>query len=165
MNWEVIKNERSSLMEYRLIDENDCKLVIKYSPRHQSARITSGNHHRVFYFESTGSLTGKTIFKNEYGMEIGNVAHDKFHSAEGTVVIDSKRYQYLENTSSAELVIYENDPQKPVASCTIPVSNNGFHNEYLPGTSSTEENCYLLGLCWYLYLPTLKNAPQFATSY
>ena len=43
MNWEIINNERFSLMEYRLMDQGDCKVIIKFNPRHQSARISCGN--------------------------------------------------------------------------------------------------------------------------
>ncbi|MEJ7586055.1 MAG: hypothetical protein WKI04_00700 [Ferruginibacter sp.] len=166
MKWEVISNERSSLKEYRLIDNNDCKVVIKYNPLHRSARITSGNHHRLFFFESGGSLSGKTVLKNEYGMEIGNLVHDKFHSREGTLVLDSKKYQYqLQQTTSAELVIYETDPQKPVASCGIPSNKNILQNLFSTSTQAIDNNCYLLGLCWYLFLPMVKdNILKFASS-
>ena len=165
MNWEVISNERSSLQEYRLIDHNDCKVIIKYNPRHQSARITSGNHHRLFYLESAGSLSGKTIFRNEYGMEIGNLVHDKFHPKDGTVVIDSKKYQYhLVNNLANELVIYDKDHHAQLASCSTQ-SNSG---NPLPNSSQTiVNNCYLLGICWYLFLPSeTENKQKFAsTSY
>lgn len=147
MNWEVISNERSSLKEYRLIDNNACKVIIKYNPRHQSARITSGNHHRLFFFESAGSLSGKTIFRNEYGMEIGNLVHDKFHPKDGTVMIDSKKYQYqLQNKLSDELVIYDNDHHAQLASCSIKP------NTITDSSKTIDNNCFLLGICWYLFL-------------
>lgn len=165
MNWEVVNNERSSLREYRLIEDNDCKVIIKYNPLHQSARVTSGNHHRLFFFESAGSLSGKTVFKNEYGMEIGNLIHDKFHSEEGTLVIDSKKYQYqLQNTSS-ELLIYENNARQPVANCSIPIDKSAIKNFISASSQAIDHNCYLLGLCWYLFLPFVKeNILKFASA-
>jgi hypothetical protein len=166
MNWEVITNERSSLQEYRLIDNNDCKVVIKYNPRHQSARITSGNHYRLFFFESAGSLSGKTIFKNEYGMEIGNLVHDKFHPREGSLVIDTKKYQYqIHGNPSPEMVIYENGLQKRVVSCSIPTNKTTTQNIFSSSTQAIDNNCYLLGLCWYLFLPLVKeNMLKFASA-
>jgi hypothetical protein len=160
MNWQVINNERSLLQEYRLVDNDDCKVVIKYNPLHQSARITSGNHHRLFFLQSAGSLSGKTIFKNEYGMEIGNLVHDKFHPKDGTVVIDTQKYQYqLQNNPSPRLVIFENNLHHQLASCSIqPNSNNTFSSN----TDTIDNNCYLLGLCWYLFLPLEKeNTPKY----
>jgi hypothetical protein len=160
MKWEVISNEGSSLQEYRLIDNNDCKVVIKYNPLHQSARITSGIHHRLFFLESAGSLSGKTIFKNEYGMEVGNLVHDKFHPGDGSIMIDSKKYQYhLQNNPLSELVIYSNDHHGVVANCNI---QSNINNTLSSRSTTTDNNCYLLGLCWYLFLPVEKeNIPQY----
>ena len=166
MNWEVISNERSSLQEYRMIDNNDCKVVIKYNPLHQSARITSGNHHRLFFLESTGSLSGKTIFKNEYGMEIGNLVHDKFHPKEGSLMIETKKYQYqLQNNPLPELVIFENNFRKPVANCNIPISTMSIQNSFSANSNQViDNNCYLLGLCWYLFLPQAKEKLEYAAA-
>ncbi len=156
MNWEVVTNDRSSLQEYRLIDHNECKVIVKYNPLHRSARITSGTHHRLFYLESAGSLSGKTIFKNEYGMETGNLVHDKFHPQEGSVVIDNKKYKYLLQTNSLpEMIIYENDHQQPIATCTLDTPSP--NNNYSVNTSAIDNNCFLLGLCWYLFLPEVKQ--------
>ncbi|MEP7107772.1 MAG: hypothetical protein ABI760_07315 [Ferruginibacter sp.] len=159
MNWEVISNERSSLQEYQLFDKNDCKLIIKYNPRHQSARITCGNHHRLFFLESAGSLSGKTFFKNEYGMEIGSLVHDKFHPKEGSVMIDTRKYQYqLQNNPTPELIIFSNDLQKPVASCSLPVNKTPALSIFPAKLQTIDNNCYLLGLCWYLFLPLVKES-------
>lgn len=165
MYWEVISNERSSLQEYRLIDGSNCKLVLKYNPRHQSARITSGPHHRLIFFESAGSLSGKTIFRNQYGMEIGYLLHDKFQSGEGSLVIDNKKYQYqLQNDPSPELIIYNTDINKPITSCRIPL-NKSNNKHFASNTQTIDHNCYLLGLCWYLFLPLEKeNTFKFASA-
>ncbi len=166
MNWEVISNERSSLKEYRLIDHNNCLEVIKYNPRHQSARLSTGNYHRLFFLESAGSLSGKTIFRNEYGMEIGNLVHDKFHPKEGSVLIDAKRYHYqIQNSSASELIIFENDPNQPIASCGLPANNNSTQNPFSANTQIIDNNCFLLGLCWYLFLPLVQETNiQFAAT-
>lgn len=166
MNWEVVSNTRSSLQEYRLIDNNDCKLVIKYNPLHQSARITSGNHHRLFYLESAGSLSGKTIFRNEYGTQTGTLLHNKFQPKEGTVVIDSKKYQYyLQNSPSPELIIFENDLQNPVATCTIPSDSSSAQDFFSISSEAIDNNCYLLGLSWYLSLPVIiENIQEYASA-
>lgn len=158
MEWEVITNDRSSLQEYRLIDNHDCKVVIKYNPLHQSARMTSGNYHRLFFLESAGSLSDKTIFKNEYGMEVGNLVHDKLQPKEGTVVIEDKKYLYqIRNNSLQELAIYENNLQKRVATCTIPANKANPLHIFSASTQIMKNNCFLLGLCWYLFLPMLQE--------
>jgi hypothetical protein len=158
MNWEVISNDRSSLQEYRLIDDNECKVIIKYNPLHRSARITAGNHHRLFFFESAGSLSGKIVFKNEYGMEVGNLVHDKFHPEEGSIIIDAEKYRYdLHSSPVPELTIYDSNSQQPIVNCGIQAERQYLQSTVSRSAQSIDNNCYLLGLCWYLFLPTAKN--------
>ena len=152
MNWEIINNERFSLMEYRLMDQGDCKVIIKFNPRHQSARISCENQHRLFYFESAGSLSGKTIFKNEYGMEIGNLVHDKFHPKYGSLVIGTKKYQYaLQNNHAAEWGVYENGLPNHLSCFSISA------NDFSAGKLAMDTNCCLLGFCCFLFLTTSKE--------
>lgn len=160
MNWEIINNERFSLREYRLMDQGDCKVIIKYNPRHQSARISCGNQHRLFYFESAGSLSGKTIFKNEYGMEIGHLVHDKFHPKDGSLLIDTKKYQYsLQNKAAEEWCIYENRLQIPLARFSISTNQPSSSNLVI------DANCCLLGFCYFLYLTnSVKNVLQYSAT-
>ena len=163
MHWEVINNDRSSLQEYRLIDNNDSKVVIKYNPLHHSARITSGNHHRLFFFESAGSLSGKTIFKNEYGMEVGSLVHDKYHPQEGALIINAKKYQYdLQVSATTRLVIYENASHQPIATCDIQIGQHNF--QQLPHSQAIDNNCCLLGLCWYLSLGVKDMEPEYSSA-
>src|SRR5690349_17317757 len=117
MNWEIIINQSSSLQEYRLMEENNHKMVLKYNPRHQSARVTSDNHHRLFFLESAGSLTDKTVLKNEYGIEIGALVFDRPHNSEGWVIIDGKKYAYKIDPN--RLILYKNNPHQPLAECNI----------------------------------------------
>ncbi|MEO6550813.1 MAG: hypothetical protein ABIN94_22615 [Ferruginibacter sp.] len=162
MNWEVISNDRSSLKEYRMIDNNECKVVIKYNPIHHSARITIGNHHRLFFLESAGSLSGKTIFKNEYGMEIGNLQNDKPSFREGSLVINSEKYLYrLKNGTSPQLSVFEKNVYEPIATCGIPENKNSGTKPTSAITEFADNCCYLLGLCWYISLPSVKeNEPE-----
>ena len=158
MKWEVIDNQRSSLQEYRLIENDDCKLIIKYNPLHRSARITSGAIHRLFFFESAGSLSGKIIFKNEYGLETGNLLHDKFHPQEGSLAIDNKKYRYqLQNNSSFQLLIFQNGNPQPLATCSLPANKTTLQNAFSFNTEAIHNNCCLLGLCWYLSLALVKE--------
>lgn len=155
MNWELVSNQHTSLHEYRLTDNNKCKVVLKYNPRHQSARLSHGNHKRLFFLESAGSLSGKTIFRNEYGMETGSMVSDKWDT--GHIMIDSKKYLYrLQNKPMPELTIYQNDTEQPLASCSIKQADAS-----LPGIiSNSKQNdtsFLLLSLGWYLFLPLEKE--------
>jgi hypothetical protein len=156
MRWVLVNNKNAALQEYHLMDNDECKVVLKYNPRHQSSRISSGSHQRLFFNESTGSLTGKTIFKNEYGIEIGSFVTEKWNNMEGIVTIEQKKYRYhLQNNPQIELLIYDSNLQSPLASCK-PNPDNGNTQIALVNTG-INNSCLLLGLCWYLSLPVAKE--------
>ncbi len=160
MKWLLVSNPSSALQEYHLIENEACKVILKYNPLHHSARITCGKHHKLVYVETTGSLKLKTIFKNEYGLEIGSLQQDKWHN-KGAVVIDTKKYNYqLQNNPLAELIIFDNTPAKPIVSCGLK-PDNGISLSH--NTNGVDNSFLLLGLCWYLFLPVAKeNVVEYA---
>ena len=149
MKWVLINNHREPVQEYRLMENDLCKVILKYNPQQKSARISCANQQRLFFIQSAGVLTGKYIFTNEYGMEIGNISHDKRHTNGGTVNIESKKYHYdITNNPSGELTIYDSNSQRPLATCGLGVSDN---------------NSLILAHCWYLFLPVVKeNVVEYA---
>ena len=139
----LINNHREPVQEYHLIENDLCRVVLKYNPQQKSARISCANQQRLFFIQSAGVLTGKYIFTNEYGMEIGNISHDKRHNNGGSVSIESKKYHYeISNNPSAELTIYDSNSQRLLVTCEL----GGFDN-----------NSLILAHCWYLFLPVVKE--------
>jgi hypothetical protein len=163
MKWVLISSKQSLLQEFHLVDNGTSKAVLKYNPVHHSARMSCEGCHRLFYIESTGSLTGKYIFKNEYDMETGHMNYDKWFGNKGAVCIESKRYNYtIENNPSTELVIYDGDSGLPLLNCDWTTPNSSA--AALPQANSHTDNTYLLlGLCWYLSLPVARaNRVEYA---
>lgn len=155
MKWVLISSYKSTLQEYHLMENDECKVVMKYNPLHHSARINCANQQRLFFIESTGSLTGKYIFKNEYGMEIGNMSQDKWFGKDGSVIIESKKYTYcIKNNPLAEFTIYESISQQPLVSCGLDIDTGIPLSAY---NTDINNKCLLLGLCWYLFLPAAKE--------
>ena len=140
------------------MDDENCRVVIKYNPRQHSARVTCGIHQRLFFIETTGSLIQKTIFTNEYGLEIGRLTQDSVVGNKGIVTINEKKYNYaLKNNPLAELVIYDKNIADPLVSCGLESSNSITRIALSNNTESSDNSCLLLGLCWYLFLPVAKE--------
>lgn len=157
MKW-VMANHKKTLQEYHLTEQDDTKAIVKYNPVQRSARITIGDKHRLFFIESAGSLTGKYIFKNEYGMEIGMMSNDRW-GKEGSVIIESKKYIYkIQNSPLAELAIYDNSTNKLLVSCGLATGINGTSLSLAQQTNNADSNYLLLGLCWFLFLPVAKES-------
>ena len=158
MKWQLVNSSSSTLQEFHLMENNECKVILKYNPLHHSARITCGKFHKLVYVETLGSLKLKTVFKNEYGLEIGSLQQDKWHN-KGTVIIDSQKYNYhLQNNPLAEMTIYSNDPAMPLVSCGIKSANNNTEICLSHNTNGIDNSFLLLGLCWYLFLPVAKES-------
>ncbi len=154
MRWVLVSRSNATLQEYHLLQDNECKAILKYNPLHRSARVSSGRSQRLFFIQSAGALTGKNIFVNEYGMEVGNLTLGKWNDFHGSLTIDDTKFYY--SSKNAEINISDSS-RHIVATCELnssnasPVSKNSIENNYL-----------LLGLCWYLYLPVIKEKLVFA---
>jgi hypothetical protein len=158
MKWVITNNKKALLQEYQLLEQDSIKAIVKYNPVQRSARISVGDNHRLFFIESAGSLTGKYIFKNEYGLEVGTMVNDKW-SSEGSVTIESKKFTYkIHNSPVAELTIYDGSTNKAIVSCALATGINGTSLSLPEQSNHAGSNYLLLGLCWFLYLPVAKEA-------
>jgi hypothetical protein len=152
MKWILTSNPAALVHEYHLVENETCILTLKYNPLHRTARIKCGTVYRLFFIESTGSLTGKYLLKNEYGMEIGSMNYHQLPGKDGAVQIEDKKFTYqLPNANAASIAVFEKDDREPLLHCTLDGDTNytgmGFKN-----ANNTESNCLLLGLCWYLFV-------------
>ena len=90
MKWVLINNHKEPVQEYHLLESNQSKVILKYNSEQRSARISCANQQRLFFIQSTGALTGKYIFTNEYGMQIGHISIDKRNYSGGNETIESQ---------------------------------------------------------------------------
>lgn len=157
MKWVMTNNKKALLHEYHLTAQGDTKAIVKYNPAHRSARISVGDKHRLFFIESAGALTGKYIFKNEYGMEVGMMSNEKW-GKEGTISIETKKFIYkIDNSPLAELTIYDGITRQALVSCGMATGINGSSLSLSNQTNNADSNYLLLGLCWFLFLPVAKE--------
>ncbi len=155
MKWVITNNKKSLLQEYHLTKQGQTKAIVKYNPVQKSARISIGDKHRLFFIESARSLSGKFIFKNEYGIEVGGMNNGRMAN-EGTIAIESKKFTYkINNNPLAELSIYDGDTHLPLISCGLAAGIKGI--ALSQQGNNPDSNCLLLGLCWFLFLPVAKE--------
>jgi len=152
---QLISTPGRSLHEFHLIDNHHIKEVLRYNPRQQSARISYGNYHRLFFVEQTGFRNSTIRLRNEYGLTIGSLFFEKGHEHhEYMLEIEGKKYQCIYHSQpSAELAIYQQHSLRPLITCSVKdidwiVSESFIHQSPARG----EYASLLLGLCWYLHL-------------
>lgn len=156
MKWVIVSTKKSLLQEYHLVNSDQCLMVLKYNPVQHSLRISCDGNHKLFFIESTGSLTGKYIFRNEYSMETGHMNYDKSFGREGSVTIETQKFKYhISDTATTELIIHDGNTGAWLMDCELE------NNEASRQNSSVENNFLLLGLCWYLCVAK-KNLVEYA---
>lgn len=149
MNWIPVTNQPAALLqEFRLMQNTDCKITLKYNPHQHSARLTSDDkQHRLFYFETAGTANSKILVLDQYGMERGNISFDKMLDT-GTVIFEGRLYYFQVKYSAAQpvITIFKNRPAQPWVSCSYNISGDNALNM-----------SFVLGLCWYVQIQQEKE--------
>lgn len=139
MKWVMVKHASPSVQKYHLLEGVSKKAVLKYNLLQQSVRLSDDNTQRVFFMERTGFWNNKTIFKNEYGLEIGKMSFEKgFHA--GAIEVDGNKYHYV--IQNEQQLVISDELSHPVLTCDLSASG------YKP---DQDLSSLVLGLCWYLY--------------
>jgi hypothetical protein len=157
MEWISVKNLSLGMQEYHLVNGDERIAVLKYNTHQQAARIHCGDNYGIFFIERTGSFINRTIFKNEYGQEIGRLSFDIGNSHSGPIELDGKKFHYsYQNNPFVELFVYDRHNTNLLISTRL---KNAIDQTSVVFTSVTNEEyaCLLLGLCWFLSNPVLER--------
>jgi hypothetical protein len=156
MQWILIGSSPGNVHEYHLLEGGKVKLILKYSPSQQSARIFFDGKQRLVFLEKSGFWNHGVVFKNEYGIQLGKISFEKWHSQHsGIIEIEGKKYHHTRsNNSHPEVVIYEKDVRHPLLTCNINNSNANAEpsNSYYQ-QDEQEYTGLMVGLCWQLFMP------------
>jgi hypothetical protein len=76
-------------------------LQLDYNGIHASFRIQVNNTRRLFFFEQ--DVLQKVLFKNEYGVAIGQLVFTRPNS--GVIKLDDKRYRFLLSRNNSQLTL------------------------------------------------------------
>jgi hypothetical protein len=152
MKCTLINHQKGAAQEYHLTEQDQPKVIAKFHPQQQSVRIICAGQRRLFFIQMAGILSDRYNITNEYGLQIGNISHDKKLGNSGSVYIESEKYFFeIKNGEETILTIYNNTHQK-IVSCSLNIADNEV-SEY-----AVNENCLLLAICWYLFLPVVKES-------
>lgn len=91
-------------------------LYIEYNGLQEAFRIRSGAAQRLFFFESESFQ--KTLFRNEYGVVLGQLVATKNNN--GWVRLDGKRHRFRVDGAAGTLALYQSRAGTPALSCTLP---------------------------------------------
>jgi hypothetical protein len=153
MKWVMVKHASPTVQKYHLLEGVAKKVELKYNLLQQSVRVSNDDTQRVFFLERSGFWNNKTIFKNEYGLEIGKMSFEKgFHS--GSIEVDGNKYHYVINDNPSQQLVISDESSNPILTCDLSASG------YKP---DQDLSSLLLGLCWYAYPSSGVQEPPVLT--
>lgn len=164
MRLEALPTNVSNIIEYRLLDNDQPKLKLKYNTLQHSVRIYANDTRRLFFLQQQpGFLRSKTVFTNEYGVEIGKLSADKWNGSHYVIELEGKKYHIgFRNHPAAELVVYSKNINQPLITCALHV-DDARPSANFDSEDNDESSSLLLALCWYLFLPVAgENAATYS---
>jgi hypothetical protein len=157
MKWELaLTTEQQEV--YELWHNEKKLLTLDFHPLTNSARIQYANEKRVFLIRKEGFLRNKTVLRNEYGMRMGQIGHEKVNGSEGTLELEGEKFLYtIRNKPNTELVIYKESPAKPLVVCGIDPRDGNSSPAFKNNSLKPTQHFLLMALCWYMFLPAAKE--------
>lgn len=149
-----IPGERKQLMVDLLSPDQKVFSMIYDVPLH-SARFESKGLRRVFMVYLEGKRQPKTLFKNEYGFDVGVI--DNLRQSNNYTCIELFGEEFYYNNDCLEqkqLHICRLPGGKPLLTAALELNSGGILTESAALQSGGDFfHSLLFGLCWYLQIP------------
>jgi hypothetical protein len=158
MQWKQVSSSPSHV--YHLTEGDKVLLTLTINYKSSSLRAECTSAKRAFFIHKEGIWKNRTVLKNEYGYKIGQMYYEKWHSDNGIVEIDDKKFRYLfRNNPLAEIAVFNEGETEPVVACglatvsgqtTVKINHNGEFED-------ADMKYMLFALTWYLFLPVAQE--------
>ncbi|MCU0323173.1 MAG: hypothetical protein MUE72_12210 [Chitinophagaceae bacterium] len=143
---------------YELWDAEKKLLTLLFNNFSHTAKVECLSSRRMFKIEKDGLLKTKTIFKNEYGVKIGQFAQEHWYNHEGLIELNEEKFHYTtHNNPLAELIIYKDNPKQPLLVCGLQLNNGETSVHFQKHHQSDKYSIFLMSLAWFLFLPVAKE--------
>lgn len=143
----ILYKSTEAFSEIHFTDTDSEDVTIKFSPRHNSVRIEAEHQHGLYFIENQpGILKSKMIYKNAYGMEVGQLRIDHWNN-QFLVELDNMLYECSIMKQSNKLLICQRKKNLIVHNCTVEFTD---HITVSEKNLSEQTAAIILSACWYL---------------
>jgi hypothetical protein len=124
-----------------------------------TARVESSGIKRLFMMYVEGRRQPKTVFKNEYGFDIGSIEQTVDENGNGEIEIYGNTYYYkLPQQPGGILSVFRYPNAQPLISVVTEILTAGIFTGALQSKLPLDYFfCILMSICWYLQLPQNKE--------
>ncbi len=158
MNWISTTTNKNGFEFFELWKGAKKLMTLELNLFSQTAKIECYSSRRIFKIDKEGFLRHKTIFKNEYGVKVGELSLENWFSHEGLILLNNERYRYtIQNNSLPELIIYNKGSQKTLISCGLQLNNGNTGIDFKHYNNTEKQSVFLMALAWFLFLPVAKE--------
>lgn len=160
MKWLVAQISNKQEL-YQLWEEDKKLLTLDFHPAMNSARIETADEKRVFLIRREGFLRNRVVLRNEYGMKLGQLNHEKAVFNEGSVELNGENFTYNIDASNGipGIRVFRETKEVPLVHCSI---DNGEYTDAGRFTKAIEfsaaESMLLMTLCWYMAVPVQRES-------
>jgi hypothetical protein len=124
-----------------------------------TVRVESNGIRRLFMMYVEGRRQPKTVFKNEYGFDIGSIEQIADEQGNGEIQIYGDKYYYkLPQQSGGTLSVFRYPNTQPLITIATEVLAAGIFTGALQSKLPLDYFFgMLMSICWYLQLPQNKD--------
>jgi hypothetical protein len=124
-----------------------------------TARVESNGIKRLFMMYVEGRRQPKTVFKNEYGFDIGSIEQIVDEYGNGEIEIYGNKYYYkLPQQPGDTLSVFRHSEAQPLIIIATEILAAGIFSGALQSKLPLDYFfCILLSICWFLQLPQNKD--------
>ncbi len=157
LQWNLREN-RFGYNIFELSQNGEKVLALAYDPDTQSARLDCDISKRAFRIEKAGFLKNRTVLKNEYGVNIAQLAPEKNHANEGVIELEDQRLFYSINSLVDELVVFKHASQQFMVNCNFASLKDALGLKKKNKNQLDDYSPLLMALGWFLFLPSKVEA-------
>lgn len=149
----TITHRGSNLNSFDVQDNGQKLLSFTFNSSLNTTRLEYDDNKRMFMIDRGGFLHNKVVLKNEYGITMGYLGHEKWHHRdEGFIQIDQEKLFYLiSHDHPPSLIIYKHSKEEPLLVCRL-------EDDHDHPAAIDKSKSLLTTLAWYLVAHEQTNA-------
>jgi len=116
----VTKKNLGDHDEYQLNENGKTILKVMHRRDLNTARVETTKGQRVLIIENEGLIKERIVIKNEYGVEIGQLAFNNWSDNHGIIQIENFKYKFhLNNREKTEMLIFNDSGKTLLYQCLL----------------------------------------------
>jgi len=140
----ALQDNNANRITLELLNNYSTRLELSYNYQHNAARVGYGKHRRLFFVAGIGRFHPRWMFKNEYGLQVGQLQFAG--KGIGSLNVHGAKHQFMYERTT--IVLYDESATHRLITCNL----KALHIEVQRNEKEVESlhACLLFALGWSL---------------